>query len=130
MNFMPSSSFDENSQFRYPKLLGTIPRELRTNSRERKNIPEPPSVKEDVRILFGAYQANNIKIDVEEYSNSTTEAMNGQVLPAYSATMRIEFSRQTSLELRQDDNTSRDFVVQPLSPQEEQDLIKSLTPTL
>ncbi|VDK35489.1 unnamed protein product [Taenia asiatica] len=55
-------------------------------------------------------------------------AVNGQVLPLYAATMRIEFSRQTSLELRQVDNTSRDFVAQPLSPQEEQDLIKALTP--
>lgn len=55
--------------------------------------------------------------------------MNGEVLPLYSATMRIEFSRQASLELRQDDNTSRDFVAQPLSPQEEQDLIKALAPT-
>ncbi|EUB63992.1 Polypyrimidine tract-binding protein [Echinococcus granulosus] len=56
------------------------------------------------------------------------KAVNGQVLPLYAATMRIEFSRQTSLELRQDDNTSRDFVAQPLSSQEEQDLIKALTP--
>ena len=54
--------------------------------------------------------------------------MNGQMLPLYGATMRIEFSRQTSLELRQDDNTSRDFVAKPLSAQEEQDLIKALTP--
>uniref|UniRef100_A0A5K3EUH9 RRM domain-containing protein n=1 Tax=Mesocestoides corti TaxID=53468 RepID=A0A5K3EUH9_MESCO len=54
--------------------------------------------------------------------------LNGQMLPMYGAKMRIEFSRQTSLELRQDDNTSRDFVAQPLSALEEQDLIKSLTP--
>ena len=58
----------------------------------------------------------------------SAKGMNGQMLPLYGATMRIEFSRQTSLELRQDDNTSRDFVAQPLSAQEEQDLIKALTP--
>ncbi|VDN08696.1 unnamed protein product [Dibothriocephalus latus] len=48
--------------------------------------------------------------------------MDGTLLCTTQAKLKVEFSRQTSLELRQDDNTSRDFIAQPLSAQEQAEI--------